>query len=73
VPTLLLTVPGDRSDEPRATSLASFLTEFGYELQPIGVPPGRPTASEAGDRAHLVARNERRTGLQRQREPHRAS
>jgi FkbM family methyltransferase len=68
VPTLLLTVPGDRADEPRTTSLASFLTEFGYELQPIG-----DTSGGNGGRAHLIARNERRTGLQRQREPHRAS
>ncbi len=68
VPTLLLAVPRDQAEEPGTTSLASFLTEFGYEVQPIRTAPGAP-----GQRAHLIARNERRTGLRRQREPHPAS
>jgi FkbM family methyltransferase len=67
VPTLLLGVPAEQAVPAAADRLATFLTEFGYELH-VTAPASLPDAPMV----HLVARHERRTGLRRQRESHQA-
>jgi FkbM family methyltransferase len=65
VPTMLIGVPTGHAGPAAADRLASFLGEFGYEVQATS-----EAAPDGARMVHLLARHERRTGLRRQREPH---